>query len=145
MCYPGAFGPTDHLLRSRDSAVPQTPNTPRVNPFIRQPKTGKMGNMIIDKAHTVLGRSADRSFLRRQGMSEAEADRLARFAATRGGLDTFESVEAARRAMIESKAFTDEALVPAQARAQSRFVDKPINVNKTGAAELRGLPLIRRG
>lgn len=88
----------------------------------------------------------DTAVLRRSGMSEGEAQRLARFAGTRGGLDEFANIEAARRAFAESGAFTQRALVPAATTAASRVSLKaPSNDTKVGATELIGLPLIRRG
>jgi hypothetical protein len=91
------------------------------------------------------GRKFDAAVLRRYGMNEKQAKRLAAFAAHRGGLDSFANIEAAKRAFRESGAFTDRALTPAATKQVSGISQKsPTDVN-VGATDLIGLPLIRRG
>lgn len=119
--------------------MPYDPNpTGRFNPFI----VGRTRQAGFGSA--VLGSVRDAAFLKRQGYTEAEAMRLAKFASHRGGLDTFESVEAARRAMLEARAGTMEAIVPAAPRRVSRIAAAPRENTQMGAADFIGLPLIRR-
>lgn len=155
MCFPDAFasgGMVETMFRDRSNKV----NTgvygeanPSFNPFIKA-KTragqagGGFGGRLAANASGKSERAADILLARRAGMSEEDAKRLATFAANYGGIDQFESIEAARRAMRDRRAFTEDALVPAGPEAVSRFVARPVNTQKVGAAELRGLPLITR-
>lgn len=87
----------------------------------------------------------DAALLRRAGISREQAMRMAQFADTRGGLDAFENIAAARRAFTESGAFTDLAGTAAAPEIQSEVVSERAGIDtKTGAADLTGLPLIIR-
>ena len=116
------------------------------NPFARQEKPDSITGIFEYAAKEKKGRNLDIAILRRTGMSQKEAEQLARFASHRGGLDAFANIEAARRAFRESGAFTERAKTPAATQAQSRVsLAAPKDETNTGATELIGLPLIRRG
>ena len=125
--------------------VSDSTNRPTVNPFAepagRRTMLGRTGS-----ADQKRGRDLDYLILRRTGMNEREAKRLAAFAGHRGGLDTFENIEAAKRAFSRSGAFTERAKVPAAtARAARVSLAAPADETRVAATELIGLPLIRRG
>ncbi len=120
-------------------------NRPNVNPFAvpagRRTMLGRTGSKDREK-----GRKLDYLILRRSGMKEKEAKQLAAFAGHRGGLDTFDNIEAAKRAFSRSGAFTERARVPAATAQASRVsLASPTDETRVAATELIGLPLIRRG
>ena len=127
------------------SAFADPADRPNRTGAVAQAKTdGKFGR-IARKAVEGGATEADEKILRRSGLTKKQARQLAKFANTRGGLDAFESIAAARAAFNESGAFTDRALQPREVRQVSRVsTSVPINQNRVGATELIGLPLIRR-
>lgn len=109
-----------------------------------KPEGGKFGR-LVRQAREGRAIEGDEAILRRAGLTKKQARQLAKFANTRGGLDAFENIAAARRAFTESGAFTDRALQPREARQVSRVSSiAPVNQNRVGVADTIGLPLIRK-
>lgn len=142
MCSPEFFGvgTKPELLRENAPSI--------ADPEGRQNRPGFIQRQPVSKGRQqagTRGRVGDIRTLRSAGLNLKESEQLAQFAAFRGGLDAFENIAAARRAFAESGAFTERALAPKPAEQVSRFAGGTVNVTRVGAAELRGLPLIRRG
>ena len=135
----------------REALIPDV-GTGRVSdPLNRQNRTGVAIRPRLDSFGARVGRASrdtkgterDEAILRRAGLSRKDANQLARFANTRGGLDAFENIQAARAAFAQSGAFTDRALQPREVKPVSRISSATPNQNRVGATELIGLPLIR--
>lgn len=135
----------------REALIPDVGAGPVSDPFNRQNRTGAVIRSRVDSFGSMVGRASrdskgterDEAILLRAGLSRKDANQLARFANTRGGLDAFANIQAARAAFAKSGAFTDRALQPREVKKVSRISSATLNTNRVGAADLIGLPLIR--
>ncbi len=136
----------------REALIPDVGAGPVSDPFNRPNRTGAAAReappggrwgLIARRGHEGAATESDERILRRAGLSRKEAKQLARFANTRGGLDAFDNIQAARAAFSRSGAFTDRALQPREVKKVSRISSATPNQNRVGAVELIGLPLIR--
>ncbi len=135
----------------REALIPDVGAGPVSDPFNRQNRTGAVIRSRVDSFGSKVGRASrdrkgterDTAILLRAGLTRREADQLAKFANTRGGLDAFKNIQAARAAFNRSGAFTDRALQPREVKPVSRISSATLNLHRVGATDLIGLPLIR--